>query len=398
MPPLEKPRSLGLALRGRNTINFVSSKHSPDGHFEADEFRNWRLFNTPVDGYIRRRSKDQIDCMQNVEEEETNDGIHQWRPSKRHEARSPCPALNTAANHNYIPRHGRNLTAWCIIKGLRECYNISWGLAAMLTVGAFVILRWNGVGRGWINPTIDLDELAAHDVLEHNASLTRLDVDEIDLSTPFHRPTSVSTPPRSRSISSSSSTAVATNATSSSLFSFPWPFILNPSTYLYIPMMIISYLFSFIYHSSSISLPEPTTPSQTRKYPQASLRPNHSLIRALFADSASGTHFTLKDVARARIRRMETCPNPRVSRLLNHFADAELCISLAMFSPGKELKVDLESLREWFEEERLPRNWKPRKEIGVWENHQNTSRMQEMIKALKVYKSKSEKVRTVVFE
>lgn len=118
----------------------------------------------------------------------------------------------------------------------------------------------------------------------------------------------------------------------------------------------------------------------------------------MFADSASGTHFTLKDAARARIRRMSTCPNPRVSKFLNQFADAELCLTLNLFSPGKELKVDLESLREWFEDERLPKNWKPRKEIGIWENHQNTSKMQEYMRALKKYKAKGEKIKTVVFE
>lgn len=402
-------RQLHINIRGRNGLNLANNNnvHSPDGHFDVpDELaRQWQQFRSfsLADVSIRRRSKDKIDCMQGVEEEDAIDSLHQWLPPKKTDSRSPCPALNTAANHNYLPRNGRNLTIRTIATGIKECYNISWGLAFMLTVGGFIMLRLNGIGRGWINPMIDLEELAAHNVLEHNASLTRLDFDEVDpksLSSRVHHG-----PARSRSVSSSSSTAVAsTPHHPSSHLSFFLSFFsfLYPSTLISIAFSIISRILAYISHSTSFPVFESLSsasspPSPPNKYHSAYIEPNRPLIRSLLADSASGTHFTIKDIARARIRRMDNCPNPKVSRILTQFADAELCLSLAVLSSGKELKVDLETLREWLEKERLPRNYKPRR-IGVWENHQNTAKMQEMIRAMRQYKAKDNLIKTVVFE
>ena len=67
---------------------------------------------------------------------------------------------------------------WKIIKALRECYNVSWILAVLFTVGLFIILPLGGIGEGWINPKIDLVDLAAHSILEHNDSMTHFDVKE----------------------------------------------------------------------------------------------------------------------------------------------------------------------------------------------------------------------------
>ncbi|KAF8522367.1 Chloroperoxidase, partial [Gautieria morchelliformis] len=54
------------------------------------------------------------------------------------DSRSPCPALNTAANHGYLPRDGRSLSMWDIITAVQACYNTSWVLAILFTVGSFV--------------------------------------------------------------------------------------------------------------------------------------------------------------------------------------------------------------------------------------------------------------------
>ncbi|KAF8587670.1 Cloroperoxidase, partial [Ramaria rubella] len=201
----------------------------------------------------------------------------------RHDSRSPCPALNVAANHGYLPRDGRDLTMWAIIKALRECYNVSWVLAVLFTVGSFIILRVGGVGKGWLRPTIELEDLAVHGVLEHNASLTHADVDE----------------------------------------------------------------------------PEPHSPPRTvSPHRRSPIRPSRTLIHALFADSASGTHLTLKDIARARIRRTATTGS--LPPHLSQFADSEFCLTLSIMGGNPtDPKVELKVLREWLEDERLPRGWKP---------------------------------------
>lgn len=109
--------------------------------------------------------------------------------------RSPCPALNTLANHGFMcvcsrrvpchfsypsfnydsPRTGRGITAPILISGLREAYGLSIPLAAFLTYGGIVLLG-QVVGFG-VDPSRDgvgfsLKDLARHDRIEHDASIT----------------------------------------------------------------------------------------------------------------------------------------------------------------------------------------------------------------------------------
>ncbi|CAG8835038.1 22518_t:CDS:2, partial [Racocetra persica] len=35
---------------------------------------------------------------------------HEWQAPGPDDKRSPCPALNTLANHGYLPRGGENIT------------------------------------------------------------------------------------------------------------------------------------------------------------------------------------------------------------------------------------------------------------------------------------------------
>jgi len=100
---------------------------------------------------------------------------HEWRPpqttddgEKVKDLRSPCPAINTLANHGYLPRHGRNIEPYQFIKALQDGYNISYPLAAVLTWGSFILLQqWRKVS---------LKDLARHGCVEHNASLAHDDV------------------------------------------------------------------------------------------------------------------------------------------------------------------------------------------------------------------------------
>jgi hypothetical protein len=77
--------------------------------------------------------------------------------------------LNTLANHAYLPHNGRNITKAAAISGLKDGLNFNSSLAELMWSQALVV-----------NPSpnatlFTLDQLNAHNVLEHDASLTRQD-------------------------------------------------------------------------------------------------------------------------------------------------------------------------------------------------------------------------------
>ena len=83
--------------------------------------------------------------------------------------RGPCPLLNTLANHGYIPRDGRNMTKDHIVAGLVNSINFEPSLAEILwEEGLVVNPEPNAV-------SFNLDQLNAHNVLEHDASMSRAD-------------------------------------------------------------------------------------------------------------------------------------------------------------------------------------------------------------------------------
>ncbi|KAF5371521.1 hypothetical protein D9615_009638 [Tricholomella constricta] len=95
---------------------------------------------------------------------------HEWCPSQPDDSRSPCPALNTLANHGYIARDGKNLSVFDLVSGLKACYNLSTPLAIFLSIGGFVLLR-----RFW---NTDLHDIGRHGRIEHDASLVHRDTPE----------------------------------------------------------------------------------------------------------------------------------------------------------------------------------------------------------------------------
>jgi len=93
--------------------------------------------------------------------------VGQWVPPGSGDMRSPCPALNTLANHGFLPRNGMNITRSNLTSALENVYNISSILANTLAIGAISV---DGE-----NSQISLDELDKHGTIEHDASMTRLD-------------------------------------------------------------------------------------------------------------------------------------------------------------------------------------------------------------------------------
>ncbi|KAG5352826.1 hypothetical protein C0989_000277 [Termitomyces sp. Mn162] len=92
---------------------------------------------------------------------------YEWCPPRADDSRSPCPALNTMANHGYIARDGKNLSPWDLACGLKACYNLSTPLALFLSIGGFLLLRRIR--------NVDLHEIGRHGRIEHDASLVHRD-------------------------------------------------------------------------------------------------------------------------------------------------------------------------------------------------------------------------------
>ncbi|KAG7008166.1 hypothetical protein G7Y79_00006g017860 [Physcia stellaris] len=134
-----------------------------------------------------------------------------YAPVKPGDLRSPCPALNALANHGYLPRDGRNIRPNEIYDGLDQ-YGLGSFLRAVLTHPIFLEKSpknakakstwWDTLvhpfatafaGFGMREPgqidadgiaCLNLDQLALHNVVEHDVSMTRLDFAQGDNITP----------------------------------------------------------------------------------------------------------------------------------------------------------------------------------------------------------------------
>jgi len=85
------------------------------------------------------------------------------------DGRSPCPALNTLANHGYLPRDGNNIPPDVMQFVFQEKLGLSWIAAKSLVYVAYKKAAKNGL--------LSLADLNYHgpDSIEHDASLSRLD-------------------------------------------------------------------------------------------------------------------------------------------------------------------------------------------------------------------------------
>ncbi|KAG9189138.1 hypothetical protein G6011_06006 [Alternaria panax] len=93
-----------------------------------------------------------------------------WHPAGNSDVRSPCPALNSLANHNFIHRSGRNMTIPHLISGLAAGLNIGADFTTLIS-GAGLLSSPNPLGGSF-----DLDDLNMHNFpIEHDASMSRQD-------------------------------------------------------------------------------------------------------------------------------------------------------------------------------------------------------------------------------
>ncbi|KDQ21598.1 hypothetical protein BOTBODRAFT_26034 [Botryobasidium botryosum FD-172 SS1] len=92
---------------------------------------------------------------------------HPYIPPFGDARRSPCPALNSMANHGFLPRDGKNLDLATLVKAQHDVFNFSVELATSIATAGLMLCGSNG--------TLNLNDLDAHNVIEHDASLTRAD-------------------------------------------------------------------------------------------------------------------------------------------------------------------------------------------------------------------------------
>ncbi|KAL4812422.1 Peroxidase, family 2-domain-containing protein [Aspergillus spinulosporus] len=95
--------------------------------------------------------------------------ISHWTGPGAGDYRGPCPMMNTLANHNFLPHDGRNITRDKLIRALGEALNFHPSLASLMFDMAIVVNP--EPNATWFT----LDQLNQHNVLEHDASLSRTD-------------------------------------------------------------------------------------------------------------------------------------------------------------------------------------------------------------------------------
>ncbi|KAI1494357.1 Chloroperoxidase [Biscogniauxia mediterranea] len=92
-----------------------------------------------------------------------------WEPPASNDVRSPCPMLNALANHGILPRDGKDITEEDTIAALGTGLNFDTELSR--TLYKFAIST-----NPMPNATIySLDHLSRHNIVEHDASLSRPD-------------------------------------------------------------------------------------------------------------------------------------------------------------------------------------------------------------------------------
>ncbi|KAJ6554402.1 Cloroperoxidase [Mycena capillaripes] len=92
---------------------------------------------------------------------------HQWIAPKDTDVRSPCPGLNSLANHGFLPRDGKNISIPMILNAAAEAYNFQPDI--ILAAAKLGLLTGNDA------TTLNLDALALHNLIEADASLSRND-------------------------------------------------------------------------------------------------------------------------------------------------------------------------------------------------------------------------------
>jgi len=92
-----------------------------------------------------------------------------WSPAAAGDVRSPCPGLNALANHNILPHSGKGITVPMLISAFKSGLNVGSDVSVSLGTAAIALVAPAH------STSFDLDQLNKHNVIEHDASLSRSD-------------------------------------------------------------------------------------------------------------------------------------------------------------------------------------------------------------------------------
>jgi hypothetical protein len=94
-----------------------------------------------------------------------------WTPPGPGDVRSPCPGLNSLANHGFIPHNGKGLTIPILIKALKDGLNVGSDFSTVIGTAGLLSVQGDPLATSF-----DLNDLDEHNFpIEHDASLSRAD-------------------------------------------------------------------------------------------------------------------------------------------------------------------------------------------------------------------------------
>ncbi|KAI1386677.1 Chloroperoxidase [Hypoxylon trugodes] len=92
-----------------------------------------------------------------------------WKPAGPNGVRGPCPMLNTLANHGFLPHNGKDITENDTVSALGSALNFDEEISRLMHKFA---VSTNPAPNA---TTYSLNHLSRHNILEHDASLSRAD-------------------------------------------------------------------------------------------------------------------------------------------------------------------------------------------------------------------------------
>ncbi|KAL5393248.1 hypothetical protein DPSP01_000079 [Paraphaeosphaeria sporulosa] len=123
-----------------------------------------RLFGKRTKSSAEEKQQPQTTATHTVEVKWDN-----WSRPGEKDVRSPCPAINSLANHNILPHSGKNITKAMAVEALTKAFNIDPKIANVFAAsGIFANPHHDAT-------TFDLNMVTKHKYIEHDASLSRDD-------------------------------------------------------------------------------------------------------------------------------------------------------------------------------------------------------------------------------
>ncbi|KAF7884460.1 uncharacterized protein EAF02_004796 [Botrytis sinoallii] len=92
-----------------------------------------------------------------------------WSPPGPGDVRSPCPAMNSLANHGFLPHDGKGITVPDVITALDAALNVGVDFATAIGTAGLLSVQGNLFATSF-----NLDDLNEHNFpIEHDGSLSR---------------------------------------------------------------------------------------------------------------------------------------------------------------------------------------------------------------------------------